>query len=597
MAEKMNLYAGQMLVVDLTSRTLSKEPLRTDWLQDYWGSWGLAVRYYWDAVTPTVEPLSEDNAVVIMTGPFTGTLVPMTSRICLVSKSPHTGTIFESNMGGAFGPELKYAGYDGIIIKGRADSLVYLKIIDGQVTIEDAADLQGKGIFASEKKLEEAAGTPDAKSLVIGPAGENQVSYSIIGSDAYRQFGRAGGGALFGSKNLKGIVCRGTGAVQAADMGKFLERIDYHKQSKLLIEDQMWVSEDGTPGTVDTTNELGILPTRNFNEGTYEKHSKLNSDAVKAVKLGDRACGSCPMACGKYTRADGISVEGPEYETLCLAGSNCDIDDLGSVIHFNHLCDDLGLDTMTGGVTIGMAMEMTEIGRADFGIKFGQADEYLKILQEIANLSTERGRDLAMGTRKLAEKYQAHDLSMEVKGLELPAYEPRGNYGMGLAYATSERGACHLRAYTAFADNPFDIEGMAREVVDGQNFGSIKFSMCFCEFWETLTPEVVADLLSAGLGKEVTAAELLVAGERIWNLNRLFNLKAGFTAADDRLPEKAMKKALKNGPNDGRVFSAEDFAATKQLYYQLRDWDAEGVPSAEKLDALGLTEIAEEREV
>ena len=239
MADKMNLYAGQMLVVDLSRRTVTSEPLRTEWLQDYWGSWGLAVRYYWDAVTPTVDALSADNAVVIMTGPFTGTLVPMTSRICLVSKSPHTGTIFESNMGGAFGPELKYAGYDGIIIKGCADSLVYLKIIDGQVTIEDAADLQGKGIFATEKQLEEIAGTPDAKCLAIGPAGENLVSYSIIGSDAYRQFGRAGGGALFGSKNLKGIVCRGTGAVQAADMPKFLERIDHHKRTKLLIDDQM----------------------------------------------------------------------------------------------------------------------------------------------------------------------------------------------------------------------------------------------------------------------------------------------------------------------------------------------------------------------
>jgi aldehyde:ferredoxin oxidoreductase len=242
-------------------------------------------------------------------------------------------------------------------------------------------------------------------------------------------------------------------------------------------------------------------------------------------------------------------------------------------------------------------MEMTETKRADFGLKFGQADEYLKILQEIAHRSTERGRDLALGSKRLAEKYQAHDLSMEVKGLELPAYEPRGNYGMGLAYATSERGACHLRAYTAFAANPFELEAMARAVVDGQNFGGIKFSMCFCEFWETLTADVVADLLSAGLGESVTAEELLVAGERIWNLTRLFNLRAGFTAADDCLPEKAMNRQLKNGPNDGRVFSAEDFAIAKQYYYQLRDWDAEGVPSAKKLTALGLTALAAGSEV
>ena len=587
----MNLYAGKLLVVDLTKKEVSTEPLRQEWIRQYWGSWGLALRYYWDLVEPTVDPLSAENAIVIMAGPFSGTLVPLTSRLSLVSKSPHTGTIFTSNVGGAFGPELKYAGYDGLIIKGASDTPVYLKIVDKQVTIEDATPMMGKGIFATEELLEEAVGETGAKTLAIGPAGEKLITYSMIGSESYRQFGRSGTGALFGSKNLKGVVCKGTGSVSVADMPKFIERITHHKQENLFTEDNLWANTDGTAVLVDATNELGIHPTRNYDAGINERKDTLNSDAIKAAKVADRACAGCPLACGKFTKIGDAEVEGPEYETLCLGGSNCEVNDLESIIKFNRICDDLGLDTMSCGSTISMAMEMTESGRKDFGVKFGDAQEYLKVVEEIAALSTERGRDLALGAKRLAEKYQAADLSMEVKGLEMPAYEPRGNYGMGLAYATSERGACHLRAFTIFSETPFAIETQVKDVIEAQNFNAIKWSMCYCDFWGSINTEVTADLLSVGLGEEVTAAELDQAGERIWNLSRLFNLENGFGAKEDSLPEKVLKNPLKKGPHAGKTFNTEDFSVALQSYYQLRGWDQEGRPAAEKLAELGLDQL------
>ncbi len=587
----MNLYAGKILVVDLTGKKVSTEPLREEWLKTYWGCWGLALRYYWDLFSPEIDPLSPENAVVIMTGPFCGTLVPATSRFCLVSKSPHTGTIFETNTGGAFGPELKFAGYDGIIIKGRADALTYLRIADDTVSLESAESLAGKGIFETEKLLKEAAGSPEAKTMSIGPAGESLLSYACVGTESYRQMGRGGAGAVFGSKKLKGIVCRGTGSLQVADMPMFIEKITHHKETNVFTEDNLWAKTDGTAVLIDVTNEMGVHPTRNFSYGINEQKDALNSDAIQAAKRGDRACASCPLACGKFTHINGAEVEGPEYETLCLAGSNCEMNDLEQVIRFNRLCDDFGIDTISCGNIIGLAMELTETGRHDFGLRFGEPEDYLQVVSEIATLSTGRGKELAMGAGKLAAKYQAEDLVAEEKGSEYPAYEPRGNYGLGLAYATSERGACHLRAFPLFADDPFDIPALAREVVDAQNFNAIKWSMCICDFWGSVNHEIMADLLTAGLGEAVKPEELALAGERIWNLGRLFNLRMGFTSDDDALPKKIMTQPLKKGPHAGKIFKEEDFKTAKKLYYQLRGWNQKGAPFKEKLMQLGLDQL------
>jgi aldehyde:ferredoxin oxidoreductase len=465
-----------------------------------------------------------------------------------------------------------------------------LRIEDDRVSIEDAQPCCGNGIFATEQWLAEEMGH-GVKSLSIGPAGENLVTYACIGSEAYRQMGRGGGGALFGAKNLKAIACRGTGGVQVDDLGVFYEKVTQHKESNLLTDENLWAKKNGTPMLIDVTNEMGIHPTRNYSAGVNPSRHALDAEAIKAVQIGDRACASCPLGCGNFTSINGVQMEGPEYETLCLGGSNCDINDMEQVMRFNRLCDDLGLDTMSAGSTIGLAMEMSESGIKDFGLKFGQADDYLKVITEIANLSSPRGQDLALGAARLAQKYGAPERAAHSKGLEMPAYDPRGSYGMGLAYATSERGACHLRAFTIFADAPFKLKAMARDVIDGQNRNAVKWSMCFCDFWGSIDTAVMADMLAAGLGRQVSAQDLDRTGERIWNLVRLFNLKAGFTADDDTLSEKIARQALKDGPHAGRVLKEADLAEMKTLYYYLRGWDEEGRPKEEKLQELRLHDI------
>ncbi|MEJ2023723.1 MAG: putrescine aminotransferase, partial [Deltaproteobacteria bacterium] len=320
----MHLYAGRMLFVDLSTGRIESKPTEKKWLRKYIGGWGLAVRYFYDLVDPAVDPLSPENGMVIMTGPFCGTLVPTSSRTCLVSKSPHSGTIFESNAGGSFGPELKFAGYDGIVVTGKADHPVYLRIEDDRVSLEDATPVSGKGIFETERWLigEVGRGT---KSLAIGPAGENMVSYSCVGSEAYRQMGRGGAGALFGSKNLKAVAVKGTGGVQVADMGVFWGKVTEYKESNLLTDANMWAKNEGTPMLMDITNEMGIHPTRNYSAGVNPDRNRLDTEAINAVKIGDRSCASCPLGCGNFTSLNGVQVEGPEYETLCMGGSNCEM--------------------------------------------------------------------------------------------------------------------------------------------------------------------------------------------------------------------------------------------------------------------------------
>jgi aldehyde:ferredoxin oxidoreductase len=588
--EQMNLYAGQVLFVDLTSRSMESRPTRKEWLEKYVGGWGLAARYFVDLVDPKTEPLSPENALVIMTGPLCGTLAPTSSRTCLVSKSPHTRTMFESNVGGAFGPELKFAGYDGIVITGKADRPVYLRIEDDRVNLEDAIPVSGKGIFETERWLTAEMGH-GTKSLSIGPAGENMVSYACVGSEAYRQFGRAGAGALFGSKNLKAIAVKGTGGVQVADMGIFWGKLTQYKESSLLTSENMWAKNEGTPVLMDVTNEMGIHPTKNYSAGVNPHRRRLDSETVNAVKIGDRACASCPLGCGNFTSANGIQVEGPEYETLCMGGSNCEMNDIELVMRFNRLCDDLGLDTMSAGATIALAMEMTESGVHDYALAFGEQEGYLAVLEEIARLNSPRGRDLALGAARLAEKLGRDDAAAHSKGLEMPAYDPRGSYGMGLAYATSERGACHLRAFTIFAEDPFKLKPLTRNVIDGQNRNAAKWSVGLCDFWGSVDQDIMAELITAGLGRQVSGKDLLKAGERIWNLIRIFNLRAGFTTADDTLSKKLTQKALKGGPHEGRMLRREDLEGMKALYYHLRNWDEEGRPRLEKLRDLGLENL------
>jgi len=525
--------------------------------------------------------------MIFMTGPFTGTLVPCSGKLAISTKSPASGTILDCSIGGHFAGELKYAGYDAVIVEGKAKEPVYLWIENDRVEIRSADEVWGKGTHETEFSLKNSHGL-DVKVLAIGPAGENMVSMACISSELYRQAGRGGVGAVMGSKNLKAIVVRGTGGVAVANHKELCTKAKEFLKNDALTDDNLWAYTDGTPMIVELSHSSGILPTRNFQQGTFAEFKNISADAVKGVRKDKKGCLSCGLGCGNYVEVGQITVEGPEYETLAIGGSNCGISDLEAIVEFNKICDDLGLDTISVGNTIAFAMEMTEKGIKDFNLRFGDVEEYLRVTEEISNNQS----DLALGVKALAEKYGGNDFAMQVKGLEFPGYEPRGAWGMGLAYATSDRGACHMRAWPvadeAYGDmDPFTIAGKAEMVIGLQHYNAAKFSTILCDFW-ALSLETAAELLTLTTGKQYTAQDLEVIGERIVNLARLFNAREGFAAKDDKLPRRIYNEALKTGATAGKRLPEVEFNRMLREYYQLRGWDNTGKPIADKINQLGI---------
>ena len=586
-----NCYAGKILRVDLSSGTVATEPLNEAWARDFIGGKGLGFRYLIDALGGNVDPLSPDNVLAFFPGVLAGTPVATTARTAVLCRSPATGTILDSYVGGAFGLQLKMAGYDGVIVTGRARRPSYLLILDDQVDIRGAAAVWGKGIWETDTWLKEQAGEEHLVSLVTGPAGENQVPFACLTSEAYRQAGRGGVGAVFGSKNLKAIAVHGTGSVRVPDMQSFMAMYHDILQNHVLTGDNLWAYDEGTPVIVELSQGAGLLPTRGFSEGTFEGAESIDSASIQKRKQGNRACAACPLACGQLTQnADGL-MEGPEYETLGLAGSNCGMDDLDAIAAFNRLCDNLGLDTISTGNVLGLAMLMAQEGIHDFGVHFGNAEEYLTATENIAYRRGVRA-ELAQGARHIAQQYGAEHLVMESKGLEFPAYDPRGSYGMALAYCTADRGGCHMRAFPvgddAFADgDPYTLEGKAQAVAEGQDFNSIKWTGIFCDFW-AISGEDIARLISGGTGHTYTEEELLTVGERIWNLGRIFNVREGFSRKDDIPPPAIFDRPLPEGAAAGKNFTREEYDTALGEYYQLRGWTKDGIPTKKKLAALGL---------
>jgi aldehyde:ferredoxin oxidoreductase len=381
-------------------------------------------------------------------------------------------------------------------------------------------------------------------------------------------------------------------------MASFLDAYQEIMAGRLLTEANLWANTDGTPMLVEVTNAAGVFPTRGFTHGYFDGKDGINGDAVKAVLQRKRACTNCPLACGRFTRsAKGEVVEGPEYETIGLGGGNCGISDLSALISFNRFCDNLGLDSISAGNVIGLAMTMTEEGIHDLGLHYGDAEAYLQAVQDIA-ARRGIGADLALGARGLARKYGGEGVALEIKGLEFPAYDPRGGFGMGLAYATSERGACHMRSFVIanealFATfGPDSFEGKAAMVINDQNLNSIKWTGVFCDFWAIGIQDIAA-LLSAGTGRGYGPEEALQIGERIWNVGRLFNLREGFSRQDDIPPRALFERPLKNGKAAGRVYTREAYDTALDEYYALRGWDvASGTPLPETLRGLGLEPLA-----
>jgi len=587
----MSSFIGKILFVDLSEKTFEEKELPREWAELYTGQKGLGTRLLMEYSTPDVDPFSPENLIILTPGIITGTIVSSSAKLTVTSRSPQTGTISDGSVGGHIGAEIKYAGFDAVVITGACDELSCVYIDPDRKEIIPVPELKMAGSFKSEDHIRKILNDDKAKVMTIGPAGENLVPFSCISSERYRQLGRGGMGAVMGSKKMKAIAFRGWLDISVADID-YCMKIAYEAHVKDgIIDPEYEIYSYGTPVLVDYCQESGLLPTRNFSEGTFEDSEKINGQAFKDVRQNKKACFGCGIACGNYVKKGGYNVEGPEYETIAIGGSSLGIGNVEDIIHFNQSCDDLGLDTISTGGTIAYMMEMTEKGEHDFGIRFGEAEKVFPLLEDIA-YRRKMGEEASSGAKVLAEKYGRSDIAIEIKGMELPGYDPRGSWGMGIAYATAPRGGCHMSAYPIAEEawgelDPFTFEGKAKLVADMQNSQFAKFSMGVCDFWP-ISDETLGQLFGATFGGSWPAEEVYRIGERIFNLQRMYNIMAGFSRKEDSLPGRFHKEILKVGPPKDIPMTKEDFDVAMDEYYRYRGWDEQGRPLPEKLTDLGI---------
>ena len=594
---------GKLLQIDLSNKKINEINVEDDVVRNFLGAKGLGAYLLYTMLDSQTDPLSPDNLLMFLNGPLTGTSFPTSGRTTVVTKSPLTGLFLDSHAGGFFGPELKKTGYDGIVLKGASEKHVYLWINDGKVEIRDATHLWGLPVSETVKKIREDT---DEKAHVvsIGPAGENLVKFASItidkDSDPWRAgiAARGGPGAVMGSKKLKAIAVKGSGKVKVYDEEKFKEL-----SSKLnkKVTDNTFVHTRRVLGTsywIDPMNRMGILPTRNFQSGYIENGYGLIGSNMKYYSKRDVSCYNCPIMCGKVLNVNGNDVK-VEYEDIALLGSNNGMTDVLDVAKALVLCNELGLDALSTGGTVAFAMECAEKGILKDAPEFGDAEGQRKLINDIA-YKNGIGDLLSEGTKRASEKLgqNSTDFAINVKGLELPGYSPRSSWGMALAYATSDRGGCHQRAWTVRAEvdgvlKRFSTEGIAQFVKDVQDERAAAFSLVVCDF----VPLSIDDFMSGlkyGIGVDLDEKEYIKVGERIWNLVRLFNIReAGISRKDDTLPGRMFKEPLPMPPNGKEKVSLPREAFDKMLseYYFIRGWNENGIPVEEKLVALGLNKI------
>ena len=598
----MSTYCGKLLRINLTDGTISTEPIDPAKARKYVGGRGLGTRYLADEIDPAVDPLSPANKLILAAGPLTGTRAPAAGRYMAITKSPLTGTVACSNSGGYWGAELKFAGWDMVVIEGRAAAPCYVTIRDGEAAIHDAAALWGKLVGAATDALLEAFGDPKARVLLIGPAGERLSPIAAIMNDRYRAAGRSGVGAVMGSKNLKAVVVRGTGKVEPPDPENARELLKALRQK---IKDNAVTGQTlptyGTSALVNVINESGIYPTNNFQTAYFAEADQASGEALAEKYLtGKDVCYACPIACGRYCRAGDVEGGGPEYETVWAYSADCGVSDLPAVIGANKWCNEYGLDTISAGATIACAMELAEKGILPAGdvdgpaLRFGSGEAIVEWTRKMG-AGEGLGAKLALGSYRFAELYGAPELSMSVKKQELPAYDPRGVQGHGLQYATSNRGGCHVRGYMISPEilgipeklDPLSLEGKAEWVKLFQDLTAVIDSLGICLFTSfALGADDYRDLFNAHVGEDWTTEQVLAAGDRIWNMERVFNLAAGIDPGQDTLPKRLLTEPLPEGGAKGQVHRLGELLPQ---YYGCRGWGADGVPSQEKLAELALT--------
>ncbi|MDY6964478.1 MAG: aldehyde ferredoxin oxidoreductase family protein [Halobacteriota archaeon] len=562
-------------VVDLIDRRIKEIPLNFELAKSYLGGRGLGVKLLSDNLEAKTDPLSEDNILIFSVGPITG-VAPMSGRHAVISKSPLTGTIFDCSAGGFFGVALKRTGYDALVFLNRSDEPVYLDISEEGIGIKDATEIWGKNTKDTTNILSEDGG----RVACIGRAGERQVPIANIMSDYVHACGRGGLGAVMGSKNLKAVVIKGSSKSKPEIKERELFTRSREEAMRLLkvnaVTSKGLVSY-GTPVLVNLINYMNIMPTENFRKSRFEFSEEVSGEYInKNYELTRRSCYNCFIACKRKTK-DGLEV--PEYETLWAFGPDCENSDLDLIFEANRLCNDYGLDTISCGSTIACYKELTDCDIEDF----------TGIIEDIGDSRGNRGF-LGRGSLEHSREKEDPSASMHVKGLELPGYDPRGALGMALSYATSNRGGCHLRAYMVAPEilgvpnlvDRLSFDGKAGLVQIFQNILAAVDSLVMCKFSSfALSGEEYAGMLSAITGVNFTSEDLMKVGERIWNVEKIFNLKEGFSRDDDTLPDRFFGK----GGIDKR-----EFDRSLEEYYRFRGWDEDGVPGRDKMNELRLGE-------
>ncbi|HHZ72938.1 MAG TPA: aldehyde ferredoxin oxidoreductase [Gammaproteobacteria bacterium] len=614
-------WANKVLRVNLNEGTCSSEPLNMEWAKEYIGQRGLATRYMVEEVDPTCDPLGSDNKLIFATGPLTGTMASTGGRYSVITKGPLTGAIACSNSGGYLGAELKLAGWDMVIFEGKSAEPVYLYVVNESAELLSASEIWGKSVWETDEILHKTHQDTRLRIAACGRSAEAGCLYAGIVNDLHRAAGRSGVGTVMASKNLKAIAVIGTqGVGNIKDPARFMQTTA--EQKKVLVDHPVTGTGLPTLGTqvlMNVINETGALPTRNMREVQFEGANNISGEQMLEPRERDgkpnlttnAACFACTIACGRISTIDQghFTVEnkpqywgnsgGLEYEAAWALGADTGVDDLDALTYANFVCNEDGFDPISFGATLAAAMELYDIGaitKEDTGgmeLKFGSAEALAWSAEKVAT-GEGFGADLGLGSKRLCEKYGHPDLSMTVKGQEFPAYDPRAIQGMGLTYATSNRGACHLRSYTVSSEilgipektDPLVTEGKAGLVKAFQDVTAAWDSTGLCLFTSfAWSLENVAPQLDAACEGEWTADRLMETGERIWNLEREFNNRAGLTSADDTLPKRLLEEAAKTGPAEGKVCGLDEMLPE---YYEMRGWTKDGQVTDETRSRLAL---------
>jgi len=616
-------WTGKILRVNLTQGTVTPEPINNEWVQQYLGQRGLATKYLTEEIDPKCDPLGPENKLIMATGPLTGTMAATGGRYSVITKSPLTNCIACSNSGGFIGAEMKQAGWDMIIFEGQSAKPVYLYIENDKAELVSAEEIWGTSVWHADEWLHKKYQDPMLRIAAVGRSAESGCLYAGVVNDLHRAAGRSGVGTVMASKNLKAVAVRGTlGIGNIADPAKFIQAVNDGKT--VLAENPVTGQGLPTYGTqvlMNVINEIGALPAKNMQDVQFENAHAISGEAMHEPRKSDgkpnlttnAACFGCTIACGRISTIDQghFSVEnkskywgnsgGLEYEAAWALGADTGVDDLDALTYANFLCNEDGFDPITLGGTVAAAMELYEIGAISdeqtdgVAFTFGSAQALVKSAEWVAT-GEGFGKDLAMGSKRLCEKYGHPELSMTVKGQEFPAYDPRGIQGIGLNYATSNRGACHVRGYTVASEvlgipvktDPLVTEGKPDLVKAFQDATAAVDSSGLCLFttfaWNM---DNIAPQVDGACEGDWSADRLIELGERVWNMERQFNMAAGITGTDDTLPDRLRTEqgAAKTGPAKG-MFSGVDEMMPE--YYEKRGWDEKGVPTGETLKRLGL---------